>query len=324
MWRSSETTARRSRTWSPESSATSRRAPSCITSAARAATPIELNLRRSVADTRGVSQISPPIRIVLVLAIAVTGVYMLFLRPKAEVVPPATPAPNVQTGAPAVSQPGKVAQAAQGAVDATNGQLKSEESVDGVDAAETAAGTASATKTAKSGAAAAAAAAGGDLKGLPKPVARAIRKDKTLVLLFWNGKSADDKAVHKALKHVDRWDGRVFVDTAPIKKIAKYGRIARGVDVEQSPTVVVVDTKLHAETLVGYVDSLTIDQAVVDAFRNTTGVFTDAYLRRVDAVCRDYRAAFNRVPNRFTSSPRLFSRMADRMSVLYPKFASDF
>jgi hypothetical protein len=268
-----------------------------------------------------VSQISPPIRILLVLAVAVMGVYMLFLRPKAEVVPPAEPAPNTQTGAPAVSKPGKIAEAAEGAVNATNEQLKSEESADGVDAGESAAATSSATKTAKSGAAAAAAAAGVDLKGLPKPVARAIRHNKTLVLLFWNGKSADDKAVHASLKKVDRWHGRVFVDTASIKHIAKYGRIARGVDVEQSPTIVVADTDLHAETLVGYVDTLTIDQAVVDAFTNTTGVFTDPYLRKVDAVCRDYRGAFDRVPHRFTSSPAEFAHMVDRTAVVYAGFA---
>lgn len=62
------------------------------------------------------SQISPPIRILLVLAIAVTGIYMLFMRPKADVVPPATPAPNVQTSEPAVSKPGKIAESAQDAV----------------------------------------------------------------------------------------------------------------------------------------------------------------------------------------------------------------
>ena len=62
------------------------------------------------------SQISPPIRIVLVLAVATAALYMLFLRPKSDVAPPAAPAPNVQTSAPAVSKPGKAAEAAQGAV----------------------------------------------------------------------------------------------------------------------------------------------------------------------------------------------------------------
>ena len=55
--------------------------------------------------------------------------------------PPAEPAPNVQTSEPAVSEPGKIAEAAQGAVNASNGQLKAQESVDGVDAEEAAAGT---------------------------------------------------------------------------------------------------------------------------------------------------------------------------------------
>jgi hypothetical protein len=234
-----------------------------------------------------VSQISPPIRILLVCAVAFLGAYMLFLRPKDEVVPPATPAPNVQTGAPAQSGPGKAVEAAQGAVKASDGQLAQQQSVDGVDAGENAAGSQPGTTSSKSSGAHAAAAPAGkaDVAGLPKPVAKAIRKGQVLVLLFWNGKSADDKAVHNALAKVDRWDGRVSVQSASIKKISKYGRVARGVDVEQSPTVVVADPELRAETLVGYVDTETIDQAVVDAARASGGLFTTGYLKRVNNMC---------------------------------------
>jgi hypothetical protein len=272
-----------------------------------------------------VSQISPPIRILLVLAVAVLGAYMTVLKPKAEEVPPAEPAPNVQTGAPAESAPGKIAEAAQGAVEASNGQLKSQESVDGVEAGEAAAATGSTTKAGKNGANAAASASAVDVKGLPKPIAKAIRKDKVLVLLFWNGKSADDKAVHKALAHVDRWNGRVYVGSAPIKQIAKYGRIARGVDVEQSPTVVIADSRLRAETLVGYVDSQTIDQAVVDAFRNTTGLFTDAYLRKVDRVCAHHSNVWAAMPNYYVggSAPKADARIA-RASKQFSAFVTDF
>jgi hypothetical protein len=244
-----------------------------------------------------VSQISPPIRIVLVAAIAFLGAYMLFLRPKDEVIPPADPAPNVQTGAPAVSQPGKVAQAAQGAVKAADGQLKAQESVDGVDAGEAAAGTKSSTDSAPSTTPAAPAKPSLDLAGLPKPIVKAIRQNKVLVLLFWNKKSADDQLVHKALAHVDRWNGRVSVQSASIKKISKYGRIARGVDVEQSPTVVVVDPSLRATTLVGYVDSDTIDQSVVDALRANGPLFTDAYLRKVDKACVQHSNQVAAIPN---------------------------
>jgi hypothetical protein len=272
-----------------------------------------------------VSQISPPIRIVLVAAIAFMGVYMLFMRPKDEVVPPANPAPNTQTSEPAVSEPGKVAEAAQGAVDAANSQLKQQESVDGVDAGEAASGTATATETAPKTGEAAAVEAGVDLNGIPKPIAKAIRKDKTLVLLFWNGKSADDKAVHKALAKVNRWDGRVFVGSASIKKISRYGRISRGVDVEQSPTVVIADNQLHAETLVGYVDAKTIDQAVIDAFRNTTGIYTDAYLKQVDKVCFQHSNAWAAMPNYYvgTSAKKADARMA-QATKQFSAFVADF
>jgi hypothetical protein len=275
-----------------------------------------------------VSQISPPIRILVVLAIAVTGIYMLFMRPKTDVVPPAEPAPNTQTSEPAVSEPGKVAEAAQDAVQTANGQLSAQESVDGVDAGETGAGTtASGTKTDKSSTGdAATAAVEEDLKGLPKPIARALRKDKVLVLLFWNGKSADDKAVHAALKKVDRWDGRVSVQTASIKKIAKYGRVSRGVDVEQSPTIVVADPNLRAETLVGYVDTTSIDQAVVDAFRNTTGLFTDPYLRKVNGVCTRHGNAFAGIPNSHGDATTLreVGSVVATLKTRFSRYATDF
>jgi hypothetical protein len=273
-----------------------------------------------------VSQISPPIRILLVCALAFMGAYMLFLRPKDAAVPPADPAPNVQTGAPAESGPGKAVEAAQGAVKAADGQLAQQESVDGVDAGESAAGTQPATKASKSGSTPAATAPAGkvDVAGLPKPVAKAIRKGQVLVLLFWNGKSADDKAVHKALAKVDRWDGRVSVQSASIKKISKYGRVARGVDVEQSPTVVVADPQLRAETLVGYVDTETIDQAVVDALRNSTGLFTDAYLKKVDHVCAKYSNVVGPVVAEWVASLDELSNNFAVVSHRFPKYVADF
>jgi hypothetical protein len=251
-----------------------------------------------------VSQISPPIRIVLVAALAFMGAYMMFLRPKDEVIPPAEPA--------------------QGAVEAANGQLQEQESVDGVDAGESAAATQTQAKPATRDSQSDIAAAGVDLDGVPTKIARAIRKDKTLVLLFWNGKSADDKAVHKALADVDRWHGRVFVASASIKKISAYGRIARGVDVEQSPTVVVADSELHAETLVGYVDAQTIDQAVVDAFRNTTGIFTDPYLKNVDAVCVQDANKVHTIPNYYVENMKMLDTRAAAYTAGAAAFVADF
>jgi hypothetical protein len=268
-----------------------------------------------------VSQISPPIRILLLCAVAFLAAYMLFLRPKSESVPAAPPpAPNVQTGEPAVSQPGKIAEAAQQAVDATNRHLRAQESVDGADATASTAGTTAGTaKAAKGGGAASIPA---DLKGVPAPVAKAIRAQKALVLLFWNHRSADDRAVRAALRKVDRWNGRVFVHAAPIGQISRYGRIARGVGLEQSPTVAVVDAALRAETVVGYVDTTTIDQMVVDAFRNSTGLFTDAYLREINQLCTKYSGALWAMPD--PDNPRQLSTYITTGRSKWRRFERDF
>jgi hypothetical protein len=264
-----------------------------------------------------VSQISPPIRILLVLTVAVLGLYMLFLRPKPEEIPPVEPAGT------SVSDPGKVRDAAEDAVDAANGQLSQQESVDGVDAGEAATGSATKKESAQ-GKGAAAGEPAEDLKGLPKPVRKAIRQDKVLVLLFSNGKSADDVAVQAALKKVDRKDGRVFVHTAPLKRISRYGRIARGVSVEQSPSVVIADRNLLADTLVGYVDRTTIDQAVTDALRNTNGLFTSSYLRRVDKVCTQHANSFYSIPNYYATSPRSLDKRLAAAAASYAELAQAF
>ena len=85
----------------------------------------------------------------------------------------------------------------------------------------------------------------------------------------WSPKGAEDKAVRKAVGGVDRHDGKVLAHATHIKRIAAYGQITRGADVTQSPTVVVVDRNRKVETLVGFVDRPSIDQAVTDALRNS-------------------------------------------------------
>jgi hypothetical protein len=239
----------------------------------------------------GVSQISPPMRIVLGVAVAFLALYMVALRPKSEVAPvapAATPAGNVATGNPATTRLGKAVEAAEGAAAATDAQQTAEGAAAGVaPATSTGTSVATATKRAEKSSASKPSFAGAsvDTTGLPKPVAKAIHRHDVLALLFTNERSADDRAVQRAVKSVKRFDGDVFVHSAPLKSIARYGRITRGADVEQSPTVVVVNRRMKATTLVGYVDALTIEQAVVDAMRSSGGLFADAYLRRVNKSC---------------------------------------
>jgi len=227
------------------------------------------------------SQISPPIRIVLVCAVAFLAAWMLFLRPKADAgapvaatatpVAPATTPPVAAGGTQADSLPGKAvekandstaAQDAQAEAVAGTGETTTTPSVTAVTPLAPADGTPSV----KPGKLTKEAAAAG---GLPPRVLRALGHHKVVVLLFWSPKGAEDRLVRRSLTGIDRHDGKVLAHATHIEKIAGYGQITRAADVEQSPTIVVVDRHRKVETLVGYVDRVTIDQAVTDALRNS-------------------------------------------------------
>jgi hypothetical protein len=227
------------------------------------------------------------------VAVAFLAIYMVALRPKSSTSTPTaaapTPAGNVNTGKPAVTQFGKAVQAAQGAKNATEKQMQGEAKsagapADSATSTSSKSGSSTATRSATPKAAAAPASTV-DVKGLPRPVAKAVRRHKVLALLFWNGRSVDDHMVRSSFRHVLRFHGAVYTHVAPLKSIAHYARITQGVNVQQSPTVVVVDRNLKATTLVGYVDTETVDQAIVDALRASGGIFTDPYLRRVNNMC---------------------------------------
>jgi hypothetical protein len=226
------------------------------------------------------SQISPPIRILLICAVAFLAAWMLFLRPSADTgapaaePSPATTAPVDAGGADADSASGKLVEKANETAAAQD--AKAEQLADGT--GETVVPAASAPATTGTAAAAAPGTATGAGKltakaaaagGLPARVVRALDDHKVLVLLFWSPRSADDKAVRTALTGIDRHKGKVLAHATNVKRIAAYGQITRGADVEQSPTVVVVDRDRKVETLVGYVDRTSIDQAVTDALRNS-------------------------------------------------------
>jgi hypothetical protein len=223
------------------------------------------------------SQISPPIRILLVCALAFLAAWMLFLRPKDDAGTPAAATPTTQSSKPveaggekADSLAGKVVEEAN---EKTAAQDARAEQLAG--GAPTAAAPSTSTAAAAPSGEPAAAAPGKLTKkaaaagGLPLRVLRAMGERKVVVLLFWSPKAAEDKAVRKALEGVDRHKGKVLAHATHIKRIAAYGQITRGADVAQSPTVVVVDRNRKVETLVGYVDRPSIDQAVTDALRNS-------------------------------------------------------
>jgi predicted nucleotidyltransferase len=226
------------------------------------------------------SQISPPIRILLVCAVAFMAAWMLFLRPKDEAGTPAAASPTPAQSRPveaggqqADSLAGKAVEKANEATAAQDARAEQLAGGTGETAATPSTTNTAVTPEADPAATGAepakltkeAAAAG----GLPLRVLRALGDRKVVVLLFWSPKAAEDKAVRKALSNIDRHKGKVLAQASHVKRISNFGQITRGADVEQSPTVVVVDRDRKVETLVGYVDRATIDQAVTDALRNS-------------------------------------------------------
>ena len=96
---------------------------------------------------------------------------------------------------------------------------------------------------------------------------RALDANKVVVLLLWNPKGTDDKAVKSAVDSLPRRGGdvRVFTDTS--SHAARYVRITSATDVSQTPTLVVVNRRGKARVATGYLDGDSVEQYVVDAFR---------------------------------------------------------
>jgi hypothetical protein len=268
---------------------------------------------------RGVSQISPPIRILAIAVLGLIAAWMLVLRPSPDVETPAKPAAT----APGVEGLSNAVDAANGAAAASDAKTQATEAQSNELAGEAATATSPGATGARAGDDAEAVA--GKVAGLPKPVAAAIDERKVLVLLFWNKDSADDRAVRRELKAVDRWNGEVSVQAAPVGKVSKYASITRGADVAQSPTTLVVDRNLKVTPLVGYVDSTSVDQAVLDALRNSGGYVKDPYLAKVNQLCAGIgRVSFNvPSPNNaaeasgyVASQKRIFQRLDTRFAAI--------
>ena len=167
---------------------------------------------RSADRGRDMSQISPPIRILLVAVIGLIAVYMLFLRPKTEEAAPAAAAPAAATPVPA-----KDPNATTSSGPARSSRPRSPTTTSASAQAKVAAGEAAgrpgrrrrhrhrhratATGAAATGETATSAGHQGDARQLPKDVRGPVAKHKVLVLLFYNNRSADDRAVRRALSH---------------------------------------------------------------------------------------------------------------------------
>jgi hypothetical protein len=237
-----------------------------------------------------VSQISPPVRILLIGAVVFLAAWFTLLRPKAAEVPPLTTSTTTTTPV-ATSTPqtglGKAVAAAKSAAGKA------------VATATPATGAATTTTTQpepKAQAPATAAIPAAALAKLPKDVAGALETRHVVVLAVladdakpWRPLADDERYVRNALRKVNRYDGKVFVKQVPAAQLSTYSSLVNDLHVTQTPSVVVIDRNLKGKVLTGYVDRIAINQAIVDARRDSIEPDVgDDYLRQSNALCGHY------------------------------------
>jgi hypothetical protein len=120
-------------------------------------------------------------------------------------------------------------------------------------------------------------------------VERALHEGKVAVILFWNRKGADDVAtrtelrVLEAVHHLIRpvagvpkvrralqrsgleLQRKFAAFEANAKRVAEFGSITRGVQVSQTPTLLVVNRHGKVTTLTGFTDAYSLEQAIDEA-----------------------------------------------------------
>jgi hypothetical protein len=99
----------------------------------------------------------------------------------------------------------------------------------------------------------------------PAAVRTAMANGKVVVLLFWNRQASDDRRVREEFAHVSSHSGKALIVAAPVRQVSLFSDSIRGIQVLQSPTILVVDRRHQARTLIGYTDRAEIGQAVDDA-----------------------------------------------------------
>ena len=101
----------------------------------------------------------------------------------------------------------------------------------------------------------------------------ALKRGHTVVVLFWNPKGADDRAVRLQLRELSEIE-RIFrvpqskryvLEEAAAKEVGSFGTFTRAVQVYQTPTILIILPNGRTTTMTGLTDAYAIQQAISDA-----------------------------------------------------------
>jgi hypothetical protein len=100
-----------------------------------------------------------------------------------------------------------------------------------------------------------------------------LKHGQTVLLLFWNPKSTDDASVKKEAQAVAAHSkGKVVLHVALPAQVGRYGSVTRGVQVFQTPTLLLIDSRGLAVTMTGLMDQYAIQQGILEAKHGSSGV----------------------------------------------------
>jgi hypothetical protein len=123
----------------------------------------------------------------------------------------------------------------------------------------------SATKSAKASAAVKHVSVAAAAKARVAATQTAIKNGKVVALLFYNPKGSDDQAVKAELAAIPTNGSKVFKLEVPLAEASGYPFITKNVQLDTSPTLVLIDRSKQATTIVGYTDPYEISTRVADA-----------------------------------------------------------
>jgi hypothetical protein len=203
-------------------------------------------------------QVSRPLLIALAAVVLLAAAWLTVLRPGAE--------------APAEPDSGPVAPLAE-AVDSAEQASAASDDANAARQADPAAGAVTPTDpSAPSAAPGAPGATGGVDPSVAAQmgegsieVLEQLERGRAVVLLFWNGRSSDDRAVRRAVSRVDRRDGDVRVIVERLEELGSYAAVTNDVRVESTPTTLVIAPGGAVQAVTGYTVTRELDQAVRDA-----------------------------------------------------------
>jgi hypothetical protein len=98
-----------------------------------------------------------------------------------------------------------------------------------------------------------------------------LKQGKVVTILFWNPKAAVDQAVQRELQAVGHALGaKIAVHDAHADQVGSFGSITRTIQVDATPTILIVSKGGQTTTLTGLTDVFSIEQAIGEAQKATT------------------------------------------------------